>query len=394
MARMSRWRWRCWSSGRAACSLLLLGRAGAGRESLQVACGTRRRSACARRRRRPGGRRALCDLLLAPLGPASHGRCRRPRMREPSAFHCVGELLADAPRRRARGRGASRARSSSVLDLVLGHVLARDPDAGEEDLLVQAQAAPPDEYQPGDRRHARLGEAVDDHRGHPVDRESEPNRRCAACGRTSAAARGRGGRARGRSRSAAARSSKVIGRSTPGLQAGVETLAARAATRAERRDLEDLARRCRSSPTSIRVGWAVRASAVSTTRRALAGGEVHGLLAVGVGARQLGQLRVELVRRRPGPVDDGVAAVGRGLRARGARAAAPKCSWISASMTGLTEPRSLRDRADLLRDPAHEVHVRGVGRRGVDRARSGRSPARASGRSGRSGRCAAPAGTG
>ena len=134
---------RCAAGRRAAaCSLLLpRSRGEPASDSLQVARGTPRRSPCARRCRRRGGRRALRDLLLAALGPASHRRSQ-PRAQ-------VASRRRSTPRRAARGRassasrgrGASSARSSSVLDLLLGHGLPAQPDAGEEHLLVQPQPA-------------------------------------------------------------------------------------------------------------------------------------------------------------------------------------------------------------------------------------------------------------
>ena len=63
------------------------------------------------------------------------------------------------------------------LHLLLGHRLAPDPDAGEEDLLVQPQAAAADQDEPRDGGDAGLREAVGDDRGHPVHRRVDAEQR-------------------------------------------------------------------------------------------------------------------------------------------------------------------------------------------------------------------------
>ena len=89
-----------------------------------------------------------------------------------------------ARRRRSTGSASPRRTSSSgedevlgveclvedLLDLRLGHGAAAQPDAGEEHLLVQPQAAEPDEDQPRYRRHARLRQLLDHDCGDAVHR--------------------------------------------------------------------------------------------------------------------------------------------------------------------------------------------------------------------------------
>ena len=180
---------------------------------------------------------ALGELLHDELVPA---RRRGPASTLPGA-------AAAARRARSTGRraGCAPARWPSVesvaverlvergLGLLLGHGAATlQPNTGEEDLLVQADAASADEDHPRDRRDEGLRQVVDDDSRDSVQRRVDAPQRAAQqplrllhdrVPEVDVDQVARGPRRRA--------ASNVIGRGTPGLQPGVRALAACRASR-------------------------------------------------------------------------------------------------------------------------------------------------------------------
>ena len=70
----------------------------------------------------------------------------------PAAFHCSAQRRR-TPVSEDQVLGVE-CLVEDLLGLGLGHVPAAQPDAGEEDFLVQPQAAAPDQHQPGHRGDA------------------------------------------------------------------------------------------------------------------------------------------------------------------------------------------------------------------------------------------------
>ena len=135
---------------------------------------------------------ARCDVGVLPLGELLDHQLVAARGAGLHRLLAGGRAAArparSTGRRAARGT-ASSARVSCVaverlvercLGLLLGHrPPAAQPDAGEEDLLVQAHAAATDQHHPRDRGDERLRQVVDDDRGDPVQRRVDAPQRAA-----------------------------------------------------------------------------------------------------------------------------------------------------------------------------------------------------------------------